>query len=1722
MSLASLTVNLTLGLAKFESDSGKAAQIITRDSERMSRAALTFQRALERQADQATKTASELQTIKAASLGLGDDILAKIPSGGAAFASVGAQGVAAFKAIGSTVTTTSADIDKLLTTAVAKIREVNQQADALKAQAIAQNDSKTLSDDGLKVRLQQINAVREATLKEINTAFTRDKQAAQAAAAEVAAGEARRAAAQKIIDVQNGLTASYRQQLVALRELRDAGALTPAQFKQAGTELVNKQPVRVQATAADQQAAKAAQAAAASALATAQVGNAQATASAQAQVYLGFLVAEAAAAERLAQAQQRQAEVQSAVTAASDRARAAQQAAYTTKVAYIAKIEEEGRALFRTKEAQRQLDAQRAGVSPDQAGKLAKSSVDREFLAGIDAAIAAEEKLGREFGKTTAEILKQQASERGLSNTAASKIGRLESVTKSNQANADAANNAAFIAALERESAAIGKTRSELLAMDAAKRGLTAQAAPYIARMAEMDAKTGQFGKSAFASRNQLLTLQYTISDVVASAGSGISPLTILLQQGGQVFDAFGGANAQAKGGFFKNFFGTLASLVTPARLAIGATAGAVGTLALAFYRGDRESKAFADTIVLTGNYAGLTEGKFNALAKSVAAAGQVTVGASREFGQALASTGQVGPEVFAAATRAAAAYGAATGQNAKDVAQDFASMGQDVAKWATEHNKSLNFITAAQYDQIKALQDQGRAADAQGIVYEALNQRFSKLEGNLGTLDRILKGVKSGWSSFWDAAYDVGRAETIESKLERSEQALANVRERQIKGRSALPAFSSAPALREDQTADAARIKNLAVSREEETVELRRLKNLSQSVALNAADQAAVTKRAIAGKELIASYRESGNSAVAYKKALDELTRSFKDNAAAGTPVSETAKAEALAGLKKKFENKGGSSDAESQRRALLDQDLKFLQDNLAREKDVLRFNQEQLSAIYAQGTTSLERYYDAKQKAIADGVQKELNQLTDEQARLEVELADATFRSPADRTRVQTQLNESIAKSANLVRDADHAAALATYERATALKALGDQVSSFQANLLQLRGDDFGAAQARAAQTIREQRILAARATPLSTPADIEAENARKAAGTSLSQQVDEQERLTDAANRFAEVQRRVGVVTADATRAEEAYLLQAGQGGVTLKEQEEEVFKIRAKAAEQLGELVIKAREFAAATTDPKIKAAAAELGLAYAKSLDAMDPALKRLKDNGNAVGTALAQSLTQSFTDIPDSYEKRRNDAKKDLETDRATLDKKIERLQSHLSRTTDLEDAARLRKQIKDAQAQRDSLKLESSTRTQLKVLERDILGPMAERLRDGLSKTLITEPLEKRFQSMIQSFINGDSEASKAIKEWVGVQGEENPQKAAAVATATALDKLTLSADSAANALARTAPAAQGDVFKYLGTSNDPTAPNYENESDKASTAAEAAAKSLDRLSTKSTASADSLSVALSRIMSSAGGASGALANLPNVLLQAYNTLMSSLRGASSGGGDSSWVTTLLKAFGGGSSGGYSDPDGFVGNAEYQHRGGMAGSRADMRPVASAVFNGAPKFHTGGIVAGKTVEGLAQNEVAAILMGGPRGTREEVLTASDPRHADNISPDVLKMITAIGRSGAIKAAQLEPKGIPRYHTGGIVGAAPNRQSAVAAPAQSAGRSGSSGDVTVNTHNYGAPADTDVKTKKDSSGRLTVDVILRAVANDIRRGGEVSAAGQAVHNWQRRTPRRGA
>lgn len=257
--------------------------------------------------------------------------------------------------------------------------------------------------------------------------------------------------------------------------------------------------------------------------------------------------------------------------------------------------------------------------------------------------------------------------------------------------------------------------------------------------------------------RQEVLALNYTLSDVAASLASGASPFTILLQQGGQVRDSFGG---------FGPLFSKLGGLITPTRLAVGTFAATAATLATAFYQGQRESLKLQDSLVLTGNQAGITEGRFNQLAQTIADVKARPIADVRDALQTVVSTGSFGPGSIEAVTNAVISLQRFSGESAQTIVKDFASMKDGVTKWAAEHNRQYNFLTVEQYRFIRSLEAQGRVQAAITVTAQALDDKFKNQQRNLGLLDRALESSKNAWSGFWDVLKGIGRDTTPEERL--------------------------------------------------------------------------------------------------------------------------------------------------------------------------------------------------------------------------------------------------------------------------------------------------------------------------------------------------------------------------------------------------------------------------------------------------------------------------------------------------------------------------------------------------------------------------------------------------------------------------------------------------------------------------------------------------------------------------------------------------------------------------------------------------------------------------------------------------------------------------------------------------------------------------------------------------------------------------------------------
>lgn len=268
--------------------------------------------------------------------------------------------------------------------------------------------------------------------------------------------------------------------------------------------------------------------------------------------------------------------------------------------------------------------------------------------------------------------------------------------------------------------------------------------------------KAGDISARQTAAAMRQLPAQFT--DIATQLAGGANPLLVLLQQGGQVKDSFGGVGATVR---------ALGAAISPTMVGVGALAAGLGAVAVAAVQGDRDSRQLRDTIALTGNAAGLTATRLETMAEMTAAASQQTVGASRDIVLGLARTGQVSNQVIASTATAVARVADVTGTSAEKVVADFAGMSGGVAKWAAEHNKAWNFITVEQYKYIRRLEEQGQAEKAMIYVNEQITGKLADQQRNLGTLETAWAGVRKAASGAWDAMLNVGREQTTRQQLD-------------------------------------------------------------------------------------------------------------------------------------------------------------------------------------------------------------------------------------------------------------------------------------------------------------------------------------------------------------------------------------------------------------------------------------------------------------------------------------------------------------------------------------------------------------------------------------------------------------------------------------------------------------------------------------------------------------------------------------------------------------------------------------------------------------------------------------------------------------------------------------------------------------------------------------------------------------------------------------------
>lgn len=266
----------------------------------------------------------------------------------------------------------------------------------------------------------------------------------------------------------------------------------------------------------------------------------------------------------------------------------------------------------------------------------------------------------------------------------------------------------------------------------------------------------GKTGQSAAQTAYAMRMIPAQMTDIIVGLSTGQSPFMVLMQQGEQLKDMFGGIGPAIKG-----VGGYVLGLINPVTLA----AAAVGVLGLAYYKGSQEQGEFYKSLTLNGNLVGKTTGQLADMAARVSVVANSTTGVTAATLNQIVSSGKVAAESLERVTTAVVEISEATGIATEKLVGDFNDIAADPVAAITKLNDQYHFLTLATYNQIKALQDEGNQQDAARVATDAyanaMQQRANDIHQNLGILERAWDSLAKTAKGAWDAMLDIGREQT-------------------------------------------------------------------------------------------------------------------------------------------------------------------------------------------------------------------------------------------------------------------------------------------------------------------------------------------------------------------------------------------------------------------------------------------------------------------------------------------------------------------------------------------------------------------------------------------------------------------------------------------------------------------------------------------------------------------------------------------------------------------------------------------------------------------------------------------------------------------------------------------------------------------------------------------------------------------------------------------------
>jgi lambda family phage tail tape measure protein len=330
-------------------------------------------------------------------------------------------------------------------------------------------------------------------------------------------------------------------------------------------------------------------------------------------------------------------------------------------------------------------------------------------------------------------------------------------------------------------------------------------------KLGDLDESLQKTGRTTNQTQQALRQLPSQFTDIFTSLAGGQNPLLVLIQQGGQIADSFGGigptldvmgqkirsvlglgggigavgdaldavgsgakaaadgadAASDSLGGLAegantaadaaknaKEATDALSTATPPLSSAFGlvvagavALAAAIATVIYGYSQGSKEADKYNQALILTGNRAGKTADQLASMAQQVAATNG-TVGEAAASLVLIANSGTIASDSFKTVADAAAAMEDATGQAVEKTVAEFAKIGMDPVAAAKELNQQYGFLTAAVYSQVVALKEQGDSIGAAKLLTDTYANTMTERSGEI---TKNLGLWERGWKAVGD-----------------------------------------------------------------------------------------------------------------------------------------------------------------------------------------------------------------------------------------------------------------------------------------------------------------------------------------------------------------------------------------------------------------------------------------------------------------------------------------------------------------------------------------------------------------------------------------------------------------------------------------------------------------------------------------------------------------------------------------------------------------------------------------------------------------------------------------------------------------------------------------------------------------------------------------------------------------------------------------------------------